>query len=166
MFGHRFWSDESGVSLTEYLLLLGVMTGAVIGSVAYFSSDLGAVTTTPTNFYSAGAAQAVVAPESTSGSSSSSSGGSSSSSGGSSSGGSSSSSSSGGSSSGGDGGSSGGDGGSSSGGGDDHSPYTAKITVTKNGKYGTYVDENGRTKTIKCSDYKGKKCPSTYTAKS
>ena len=37
----RFKSDEEGLALTEYLLLLGLLTAAVIGAVLAFGGQLG-----------------------------------------------------------------------------------------------------------------------------
>lgn len=38
----RFGKEESGLALTEYLLLLALLTGAVIGAVLLFGAELGA----------------------------------------------------------------------------------------------------------------------------
>lgn len=35
-------SDEKGLALTEYLILLGLLTGAVIAAVLLFGTELGA----------------------------------------------------------------------------------------------------------------------------
>ena len=37
----RLRDDEDGLALTEYLLLLGLLTGAVIGAVIVFGTQLG-----------------------------------------------------------------------------------------------------------------------------
>jgi len=37
----RFQNDEEGLALTEYMLLLGLLTGAVITAVIAFGSELG-----------------------------------------------------------------------------------------------------------------------------
>lgn len=37
----RFHSDEEGLALTEYLMLLGLLTAAVIGAVLAFGAQLG-----------------------------------------------------------------------------------------------------------------------------
>ena len=37
----RFHDDEEGLALTEYMLLLGLLTGAVITAVIAFGSALG-----------------------------------------------------------------------------------------------------------------------------
>lgn len=37
----RFVNDEEGIALTEYLILLGLLTGAVIGAVLIFGRELG-----------------------------------------------------------------------------------------------------------------------------
>lgn len=39
----RFKSDEEGLALTEYLILLGLLTAAVIGAVLAFGEQLGAL---------------------------------------------------------------------------------------------------------------------------
>ncbi|OUS36487.1 hypothetical protein A9Q94_09125 [Rhodobacterales bacterium 56_14_T64] len=39
----RFQHDEEGLALTEYLLLLGLLTGAVITAVTLFGTNLTAV---------------------------------------------------------------------------------------------------------------------------
>ncbi|NRB16411.1 MAG: hypothetical protein HRU33_02220 [Rhodobacteraceae bacterium] len=39
----RFHSDEEGLALTEYLLLLGLLTAAVITAVLAFGTQLGAL---------------------------------------------------------------------------------------------------------------------------
>ena len=39
----RFQSDEDGLALTEYLILLGLLTAAVIGAVLAFGTQLGAL---------------------------------------------------------------------------------------------------------------------------
>ena len=36
-----FWRDEDGLALTEYLIVLGLLTGAVIGAVVLFGGALG-----------------------------------------------------------------------------------------------------------------------------
>lgn len=38
---YRFKSDEEGLALTEYLILLGLLTAAVIGAVLAFGEQLG-----------------------------------------------------------------------------------------------------------------------------
>lgn len=38
----RFVNDEEGIALTEYLILLGLLTLAVIGAVVLFGQELGA----------------------------------------------------------------------------------------------------------------------------
>jgi len=38
----RFVKDEEGIALTEYLILLGLLTGAVIAAVLLFGRELGA----------------------------------------------------------------------------------------------------------------------------
>ncbi|MBC7164159.1 MAG: Flp family type IVb pilin [Roseovarius sp.] len=38
--GRRFRDDEDGLALTEYLILLGLLTGAVIVAVTTFGTDL------------------------------------------------------------------------------------------------------------------------------
>lgn len=38
----RFKRDEKGLALTEYLILLGLLTAAVIGAVLLFGEELGA----------------------------------------------------------------------------------------------------------------------------
>ena len=38
----RLRDDEDGLALTEYLILLGLLTGAVIGAVLLFGSGLSA----------------------------------------------------------------------------------------------------------------------------
>ena len=42
----RLNDDEDGLALTEYLILLGLLTGAVIGAVIVFGTQLGAAWTT------------------------------------------------------------------------------------------------------------------------
>lgn len=37
----RFKKDEKGIALTEYLILLGLLTGAVITAVLLFGTELG-----------------------------------------------------------------------------------------------------------------------------
>ena len=37
----RFVNDEEGIALTEYLILLGLLTGAVIAAVLIFGRELG-----------------------------------------------------------------------------------------------------------------------------
>ena len=37
----RLNDDEDGLALTEYLILLGLLTGAVIGAVIVFGTQLG-----------------------------------------------------------------------------------------------------------------------------
>lgn len=37
----RFARDEDGIALTEYLILLGLLTGAVIAAVLLFGINLG-----------------------------------------------------------------------------------------------------------------------------
>lgn len=37
----RFARDEDGIALTEYLILLGLLTGAVIAAVILFGINLG-----------------------------------------------------------------------------------------------------------------------------
>lgn len=37
----RFRKDEAGLALTEYLILLGLLTGAVIAAVLLFGQQLG-----------------------------------------------------------------------------------------------------------------------------
>ena len=37
----RFSKDEDGLALTEYLILLGLLTGAVIAAVLLFGTTLG-----------------------------------------------------------------------------------------------------------------------------
>lgn len=37
----RFVKDEEGIALTEYLILLGLLTGAVIAAVLLFGGQLG-----------------------------------------------------------------------------------------------------------------------------
>lgn len=39
--GRRFRDDEDGLALTEYLILLGLLTGAVIVAVTAFGGSLG-----------------------------------------------------------------------------------------------------------------------------
>lgn len=36
----RFQSDEEGLALTEYLILLGLLAGAVVGAVIIFGGNL------------------------------------------------------------------------------------------------------------------------------
>ncbi len=38
----KFRRDEKGLALTEYLILLGLLTGAVITAVLLFGAELGA----------------------------------------------------------------------------------------------------------------------------
>lgn len=38
---HRFRKDEDGIALTEYLILLGLLTAAVITAVLLFGEQLG-----------------------------------------------------------------------------------------------------------------------------
>jgi pilus assembly protein Flp/PilA len=38
--GRRFRDDEDGLALTEYLILLGLLTAAVIGAVTTFGDNL------------------------------------------------------------------------------------------------------------------------------
>ncbi|MFC6639824.1 hypothetical protein GV827_20290 [Sulfitobacter sp. JBTF-M27] len=38
---HRFRKEEDGLALTEYLILLGLLTGAVIVAVLAFGTQLG-----------------------------------------------------------------------------------------------------------------------------
>ncbi len=42
----RFRSEEEGLALTEYLILLGLLTAAVVGAVLIFGQNLGAQWTT------------------------------------------------------------------------------------------------------------------------
>ena len=42
----RFRREESGLALTEYLILLGLLTAAVIAAVILFGTELGANWTT------------------------------------------------------------------------------------------------------------------------
>lgn len=38
----KLWSDRSGLALTEYLILLGLLTAAVIAAVLLFGTNLAA----------------------------------------------------------------------------------------------------------------------------
>ena len=38
----KLWSDRSGLALTEYLILLGLLTAAVIAAVLLFGTHLAA----------------------------------------------------------------------------------------------------------------------------
>ena len=39
----RFRNEEDGVAMTEYLVLLGVLVGAVIASILFYGEQLGGV---------------------------------------------------------------------------------------------------------------------------
>ena len=42
-FVNRFRSEEEGLALTEYLILLALLTGAVVGAVILYGEGLGTV---------------------------------------------------------------------------------------------------------------------------
>jgi len=48
--GRRFRDDEDGLALTEYLILLGLLTGVVIVAVTAFGTNLGTVWTNWANW--------------------------------------------------------------------------------------------------------------------
>ena len=37
----RFWKDESGASMIEYTILIGLITVALVGSIGLVAGDLG-----------------------------------------------------------------------------------------------------------------------------
>ena len=58
----RFHSDEEGIALTEYLLLLGLLTSAVILAVIAFGDQLGTTWTAWTTFMSTRGGPPVITP--------------------------------------------------------------------------------------------------------
>jgi len=48
---NRFTRDEDGLALTEYLVLLGLLVGGVIGAVIIFSGGLASAWTSWGNFF-------------------------------------------------------------------------------------------------------------------